>query len=198
MNLTVSPNVDTSPSVFEAKLVSNTGHLHISDRGNWLNLSDCCRLRVSTFQKSSWPMVFAQWINLKPLSIPPKVTNVLPLSMSIKVEEYIRKDASNPYKQWFDGLTSQAAAKVTVAKLRMELGNASSIKWFNGMGEYVIDWGPGYRIYLAKDGDTLIVLFGGGTKRGQQRDINKAKALLAEYKTRKKAMTIKSSSKHKG
>jgi putative addiction module killer protein len=55
------------------------------------------------------------------------------------------------------------------------------------MGECVIDWGPGYRIYLAKDGDALIVLFGGGTKRGQQRDIDQAKVLLAEYKVRKKA-----------
>ncbi|MBK7003134.1 MAG: type II toxin-antitoxin system RelE/ParE family toxin [Rhodoferax sp.] len=118
--------------------------------------------------------------------------------MAIKVEEYIREDASNPYKQWFDGLSSQAAAKVTVAKLRMELGHTSSIKWFDGIGEYVIDWGPGYRIYLAKDGDTLVVLFGGGTKRGQQRDIDKAKALFAEYKTRKNAMAAKSSSKHKG
>ena len=54
------------------------------------------------------------------------------------------------------------------------------------MGEYVIDWGPGYRIYLAKDGDQLIVLFGGGTKRGQQRDIDRAKELLTEYKARKK------------
>jgi putative addiction module killer protein len=78
------------------------------------------------------------------------------------------------------------------------LGNTSSIKWFDGMCEFVIDWGPGYRIYLAKDGDTLIVLFGGGSKRGQQRDIDKAKALLAEYKTRKKAMPLKSSSKYKG
>jgi putative addiction module killer protein len=95
-------------------------------------------------------------------------------------------------------LSAQAAVKVTVAKLRMELGNTSSIKWFDGMGEYVIDWGPGYRIYLAKDGDTLIVLFGGGTKRGQQRDIDKAKELLAEYKARKRAMTAKTSSKHKG
>ena len=43
-----------------------------------------------------------------------------------------------------------------------------------------------------------IVLFGGGTKRGQQRDIDKAKALLVEYKTRKKAITDKSGSKHKG
>ena len=110
--------------------------------------------------------------------------------MAIKIEEYIREDASNPYKQWFDGLSSQAAAKVTVAKLRMELGNTSSIKWFDGMGEYVIDWGPGYRIYLAKDGDTLIVLFGGGTKRGQQRDIDRAKELLTEYKARKKRHNV--------
>ena len=108
--------------------------------------------------------------------------------MALKVEEYLREDASNPYKQWFDSLSAQAAAKVTVAKLRMELGNTSSIKWFDGMGEYIIDWGPGYRIYLAKDGDTLIVLFGGGTKRRQQRDIDRAKELLAEYKARKKAI----------
>ena len=117
--------------------------------------------------------------------------------MSIKVEEYIREDASIPYKQWFDGLSPQAAAKVTVAKLRMELGNTSSIKWFDGIGENVIDWGPGYRIYLAKDGDTLIVLFGGGTKRGQQRDIDKAKELWAEYKARKKTMLSKATNKHK-
>jgi putative addiction module killer protein len=128
----------------------------------------------------------------------PMVTNVLPFHMAIKVEEYVREDASIPYKDWFDGLSSQAAAKVTVGKLRMELGNTSGIKWFDGMGEYVIDWGPGYRIYLAKDGDKLIVLFGGGTKRGQQRDIDKAKELLAEYKARKKTMRSKTSSKHKG
>ena len=118
--------------------------------------------------------------------------------MAITVEEYIREDASNPYKEWFDRLSSQAAAKVTVAKLRMELGNTSNIKWFDGMGEYAIDWGPGYRIYLAKEGDTFIVLFGGGTKRGQQRDIDKAKELLAEYKSRKKAMALKRTDRHKG
>ena len=55
-------------------------------------------------------------------------------------------DESNPYKHWFDGLSAQAAVKMTVAKLRMELGNTSSIKWFDGVGEYVIDWGPGYRM----------------------------------------------------
>lgn len=107
--------------------------------------------------------------------------------MSIRVEEYLCADGSNPYKTWFDNLDAQAAAKVATAKLRLELGNTSSVKWFDGIGEYVIDWGPGYRVYLAKDGDRLIVLFGGGTKRGQRHDIDRAKALHAEYKVRKKA-----------
>ena len=48
----------------------------------------------------------------------------------------------------------------------------------------MIDWGPGYRIYFARDGERLIILFGGGTKRRQQRDIDRAKELLAEYKAR--------------
>jgi putative component of toxin-antitoxin plasmid stabilization module len=70
--------------------------------------------------------------------------------MNIRVEEYIRPDGSSPYADWFNSLDVQAAAKVVTANLRMELGNTSSVKWFAGMGEYVIDWGPGYRIYLCE------------------------------------------------
>ena len=77
--------------------------------------------------------------------------------MPIKVEEYLREDGSSPYKEWFDALDVQAAAKVVTAKFRLEQGNTSSVKWFDGLGAYVIDWGPGYRVYLAKDGDTLVV-----------------------------------------
>ena len=106
--------------------------------------------------------------------------------MNIRVEEYIRADDSNPYRSWFDDLDVQAATKVTTALLRLGLGNLSNVKWFDGIGEYRIDWGPGYRIYLAKDGDALVILLGGGTKKGQQADINRAKALYQEYKARKK------------
>jgi len=104
----------------------------------------------------------------------------------MEVLEYIKEDGSNPYKEWFDSLNVQAAAKVAVAKARLELGNTSSIKWFAGIGEYRIDWGPGYRVYLLQDGKNLIVLFGGGTKKQQQKDINKAIELSKEYKFRKK------------
>ena len=104
----------------------------------------------------------------------------------MKILEYIKEDGSSPYKKWFDTLNAQAAAKVTVAKARIELGNTSNIKWFDGIGEYRIDWGPGYRIYLIQDGKELIILLGGGTKKRQQQDIKKAKMLHKEYKTRKK------------
>jgi len=101
------------------------------------------------------------------------------------VREYIREDGSIPFKQWFDSLDYQAAAKVSVALARLETGHTSNIKWFSGLGEYKIDWGPGYRIYLYQDGNNLIVLLGGGTKARQQKDIEKTKALLKEYKSRK-------------
>jgi putative addiction module killer protein len=110
--------------------------------------------------------------------------------MGIRVEEYIRRDGSSPYADWFNKLDAKSAAKVVTAKLRMELGNTSNVKWFGGIGEYVINWGPGYRLYLAKDGETLIVLLGGGTKRRQQAGIERAKSLHIEYKARKAAARV--------
>lgn len=108
--------------------------------------------------------------------------------MKIKLAEYIREDGDNPYRTWFDALDAQAAAKVTVAKTRLELGNTSNVEWFRGIGEYKVDWGPGYRIYLAKDGEALIILFGGSSKKGQQKAIDQAVALHDEYKARKKLL----------
>jgi hypothetical protein len=49
--------------------------------------------------------------------------------MKIKLEEYVREDGVSPYKAWFDELDAQAAAKVTVAKTRLELGNTSIRPW---------------------------------------------------------------------
>lgn len=101
------------------------------------------------------------------------------------VREYIREDGSSPFKQWFDGLSHQAAAKVSVALARLEMGNTSNVKWLTGIGEYRINWGPGYRIYLTKEGHELIILFGGGTKKRQKIDISKASDLAKEYRLRR-------------
>ena len=104
---------------------------------------------------------------------------------ALKIVEYVRENGSIPYRAWFDGLHAQAAAKVATAIVRLELGNLSHVKWIGVIGEYRIDWGPGYRVYLAKDGDKLVILLGGGTKQRQQSDIERAKAMWAEYRTRK-------------
>jgi putative addiction module killer protein len=79
--------------------------------------------------------------------------------------------------------------------LRIEDGNTGAIKWFNGIGEVRIDWGPGYRVYLVRDGESLVVLLGGGTKASQSKDIDRALALRDEYKARRKAANARSTRK---
>jgi putative addiction module killer protein len=105
--------------------------------------------------------------------------------MSFQVKELLLSEGDSPFARWFNGLDALAAAKVRVAVARMEQGNLSNVEWFRGIGEYKIDWGPGLRIYLAKDGLKLIILIGGGTKKRQQQDIDQAVALWDEYKRRK-------------
>jgi len=75
---------------------------------------------------------------------------------------------------------------VTVAVTRLGQGNFSNVKGVgSGAYEYRIDFGPGYRVYFGKDGDRVIILLGGGTKKRQQRDIATAVALWQDYKQRK-------------
>jgi len=88
---------------------------------------------------------------------------MLPFGMAFQVLELLLDDGLSPYAQWFDGLAPDIAAKVATAKYRMQQGNLSSVEWFRGIGEYKINYGAGWRIYLAKDG-VEIILLGGGSK----------------------------------
>ena len=92
----------------------------------------------------------------------------------------------NPYAAWFGGLNAHVAAKVATALTRISLGNFSNVEGVgSGVFEYKLDFGPGYRIYFGKDGETLVILLGGGSKKRQQRDINTALANWQDYKRRK-------------
>jgi len=106
----------------------------------------------------------------------------------IDVREYLAVDGSNPYRKWFNSLNAHAAAKVALAVTRMGQGNLSNTKGVGaGLHEYTVDFGPGYRIYFGRDGERLVILLGGGTKKRQQEDIRRAQYLWADYKRRKKA-----------
>ncbi len=79
---------------------------------------------------------------------------------------------------------------MATALVRMEQGNLSNANCVGaGVSEYRIDFGPGYRVYFGMDGDTLIILLGGGTKKRQQKDIEAAQGLWREYKQRKRQET---------
>ena len=111
---------------------------------------------------------------------------MLPLDM-IAVREYLDRSGRSPYAEWFDGLNAPAAAKVATALKRIAQGNLSNVKGVgSGVFEYTVDFGPGYRVYFGKDGDWLVVLLGGGSKKRQQRAINLAIGRWGDYKERKK------------
>jgi putative addiction module killer protein len=105
----------------------------------------------------------------------------------MQVLEYLNAAGQSPYQDWFESLNAQAAAKVTVAVTRIELGNFSNVKGVGaGVQEYRIDFGPGYRVYFGRDGDRLVILLAGGTKSRQQQDIATAQKRWADYKKRKR------------
>ena len=102
---------------------------------------------------------------------------------------YLTAGGESPFESWFSDLDAAAAATVSVAPVRLEQGNTSNAKGVGvgeGVLEYRIDWGPGYRVYFGRDGETLVILLTGGTKQRQQRDIERAKELWADYKRRRK------------
>ncbi len=103
------------------------------------------------------------------------------------VREYLDCGGRSPYAEWFDSLNAQAAAKVAIAITRMGQGNFSNLRSVgSGVHECRIDFGPGYRVYFGKDGELVVILLGGGTKKRQQNDINNAIARWQDYKNRKK------------
>lgn len=102
-------------------------------------------------------------------------------------KEYLDARGGSPFLEWFIDLHAPEAVKVTGAIIRMEQGNFGNAKGVgSGVFEYVLNFGPGYRIYFRKDGDQVIVLLGGGTKKRQQNDIHLAIVRWQDFKRRKR------------
>lgn len=106
--------------------------------------------------------------------------------MRYEILEYTNDAEKNLFREWFFDLNARAAAKVTTAITRLENGNTSNTKSVGGgVYEYKINFGPGYRVYFAYDGKTIIILLAGGTKKRQSKDIETAKSRWTDYKAGK-------------
>jgi putative addiction module killer protein len=100
--------------------------------------------------------------------------------------EYLDDQGRSSFGKWLGRLNQEARAEVTYAMVRLARGYQSKLKFVGaGVTEYKIDFGPGFRVYFGCDGDALIILLGGGTKKRQSGDILKARARWKDYKRRK-------------
>jgi putative addiction module killer protein len=103
------------------------------------------------------------------------------------IRYYVAAEGRQPFADWFADLEAIARAKITRAIVRLEQGNVSNVKSVGeGVFEYKVDFGPGYRVYFGQDGPALVILLTGGTKKRQQRDIDAAHAHWRDYKQRKR------------
>ena len=108
------------------------------------------------------------------------------IAAMIEIREYLDGSGRSPFGDWRARLNVEARRRVTVAVYRLGLGNFSAVRGVgSGVFECKIDFGPGYRVYFGKDGEELVILLGGGTKKRQQSDIALAQARWDHYKRRK-------------
>jgi putative addiction module killer protein len=104
----------------------------------------------------------------------------------VAIRLFVAFDGRVPFQIWLDSLDAEAQAKIAVALTRLANGNRSHVKGLGGgVAELKVDFGPGYRIYFGQDGQALVILLAGGTKKRQSADIATAKTRWADYKARK-------------
>jgi len=99
---------------------------------------------------------------------------------------YQAADDREPFTEWLSALRDrQAKARVLARLERLGVGNFGDCKpCRDGVRELRIDWGPGYRVYYAQIGKTVVLLLVGGDKRTQRTDISRAVDYLQDFKRR--------------
>ena len=101
----------------------------------------------------------------------------------ITVVEHTTENGHSPFREWLAELPDrEAAARVRVRLARIRLGNFGDCKPVGkGVSEIRVSYGPGYRVYFGRKGDTVVVLLCGGDKRTQEDDIELAQVYWADY-----------------
>ena len=86
------------------------------------------------------------------------------------------------FAKWLDGLRDvRAKARILLRLRRLSLGNFGDWESVGeGVSELRVDYGPGYRVYLTRQGTSIVILLAGGTKSSQNRDLKRAISLAQE------------------
>jgi len=103
--------------------------------------------------------------------------------MKLIIREYLTPQGNNPFRDWLKSLDIRVQARIQARVLRFESGNLGDHKSVGGgVWEARLDFGPGYRLYFAKGGFSLILLLAGGDKASQSKDIRACQSFWADYR----------------
>ena len=102
-----------------------------------------------------------------------------------EVLAYTDQRGRSPFDLWLDRQAPPVQRRIHQVLARMVDGNMGDVRSIGGeVIERRVHFGPGYRLYFAWDGPTLIILLGGGDKSSQRNDITSARARWQDYKNR--------------
>ena len=101
---------------------------------------------------------------------------------------YSDHQGRQPLTQWLGELKDiRLRAQIRARLARVEAGNLGDCKPLrDGVQELRIDYGPGYRVYLSRQGPVLVLLLCGSDKGDQSRAVNQAVEFLNDWKKRGK------------
>lgn len=101
------------------------------------------------------------------------------------IRTYRTPSGREPFVEWLKGLKDRKARAIVHTRIaRLKVGNFGDYKRIDTqLFELRIHYGSGYRVYFGMDGDEVILLLCGGTKKTQRRDIDQAKSYWDEYRS---------------
>ena len=108
----------------------------------------------------------------------------MPTEQEVRV--YARLDGTEPFTNWLRSLRDgKARGRIRQRIARVRLGNFGDVRSVgDGVQELRIPFGPGFRIYFGREGDSVVILLSGGDKSTQTRDIDRAKEYWRDYRSR--------------
>ena len=104
----------------------------------------------------------------------------------IELRTYLTVDGRSPFDEWLSSLRDvQARARIRARLVRIQAGNFGDFKPLqDGVQELRIDHGPGYRVYVSRQGPVVVLLLCGSDKSKQSAQIKQAMAYLADWRKR--------------
>ena len=108
--------------------------------------------------------------------------------MDVVPREVVAYEAANgncPFEAWWDSIRDQRSRDILKSRMaRIRLGNLGDVRALgNGIHEFKIDIGPGYRIYFGNVGGRVVLLTG-GDKKTQKKDVKNSLDYLTDYRRR--------------